>query len=135
DVEEKDARVEGHAQFGVGLADAGKDDVVAAAPRGDGAIQLAAGGDVEAGTMFAEQLANVQVAVGLDAVADEGRYLGERFLDLPEVVQERRLAVDEEGSAVGLGQFGDRDILAVQNALVVAKVVHGGSGCFSWVLS
>ena len=71
DVEEKDLVLKGHAQLGIGLADAGKDDLAARAARLEGAIEFAAAGDVAAAAMLDHESGNVQVGVGLDAVADQ----------------------------------------------------------------
>ena len=43
------------ADLGVGLADAGEDDLVARAARFEGAIELAAAGDVEAGAVLGHE--------------------------------------------------------------------------------
>ena len=65
-----------------------------------------------------------EVAVGLDAVADERLGGREGRLNLLQVVQQRRLAVDVQRRAVLLGQFGDGDVLAVEGAVAVVEVVH-----------
>ena len=69
-VEEIDAVVECHANLGIGLARAGEDDLVGGAARFQGAIELAAAGDVAAGPAFDHEPGDVQIAVGLDRVAD-----------------------------------------------------------------
>ena len=71
DVEQEDAVLEGELDLGVGLADAGEDDL---RPRSAGlerAVELAAGGDVEPGPVLGHEPADAEVAVGLDAVADD----------------------------------------------------------------
>ena len=82
DVEQEDVVLQAVAHLGVGLADAGEDDLVAACRRPEGAVQLAAAGHVEAGAVLGHQPAEVQVAVGLDAVADQRLDRGEGLLEL-----------------------------------------------------
>ena len=78
----KTSLFEAVAHLGVGLADAGEDDLVAGAAGLEGAVQLAAAGHVEAGAVLGHEPAEAEVAVGLDAVADERVGRGERRLEL-----------------------------------------------------
>ena len=71
DVEEEDAVFEGVAHLGVGLADAGEDDLRAGPPGLERAVELAAAGHVEPGAVLAHEPADAEVAVGLHAVADD----------------------------------------------------------------
>ena len=70
DVEHQDVGFEGRANFGVGLADAGEDHAARLLPRLLDAVQLAAGNDVKAAPLLAQQAEDRQVGVGFDAVAD-----------------------------------------------------------------
>ena len=45
-------------------------------------------------------------------------------LNLVQVVQQRRLAVDVQRRAVLLGQLGDWNVFAVEGAVAVGEVVH-----------
>ena len=48
----------------------------------------------------------------------------ERGLQLVQVVQQRRLAVDVQRRAVLLGQLGDGDVFTVQLLIAVDEVIH-----------
>ena len=89
-----------------------------------GAVQLAAAGHVEAGAVLGHEPADGEVAVGLDAVADERIDGGEGLLELAQVVQQRGLAVDVQRRAVGLGEGADGHVFAVEDAVAVVKMVH-----------
>ena len=77
--------------------------------------------------MLDHEAGEVQVAVGLDAVADKRLGRGEGRLQLAEMVQQRRLAVDVQRRAVLLGQLRHRDVFAVQDAIAVVEMVHDSS--------
>ena len=59
-------RFESEAHFGVGLADAGKDDALRRAAGAQGAEEFAAGSDIDAGAVLHHQPGEVRVGVGLD---------------------------------------------------------------------
>ena len=124
DVEEEDVVFQGGAELGVGLADAGEDDAVAAAAGRERAEQLAAAGHIDAGAVLDHEAADGQVGVGLDAVADERIDGGEGLLELAQVVQQRGLAVDVQRRAVGLGERADGHVFAVEDAVAVAEMIH-----------
>ena len=54
-----------------------------------------------------------EVAVGLDAVADERIDRGERLLQLAQMVQQRGLAVDVQRRAVGFGEGADGHVFTM----------------------
>ncbi len=132
DVEEKDVVFQGVANLGVGLADAGEDDFLADSAGVERPIQFAAAGHVEAGAGVGQSTAEVQIAVGLEAVADQRLNHGEGFLQLAEMVQQRRLAVDEQRRAVEVGQLADGHVFAVKYAVAVVKVIHDRINAFRW---
>jgi hypothetical protein len=66
----------------------------------------------------------VQIAVGLDAVTNQWIDDCEGFLNLAEMVQQRRLAVDEQRRTVQIGKLTDGYVLAVKYSIVVVKMVH-----------
>jgi len=128
DVKRGDARVDRHADLVVGLADAGVDDLLRVAPRLERAEQLAAGGHVHPAPLLDQHLADVQVGVGLDRVADRRVQRFERIRHLPIVPQQRGLGVNVDGRSHLRRDAGGRDILAVQFAVLVVEEIHGIEG-------
>src|SRR5581483_5479610 len=59
-----------------------------------------------------------------DAVADERFDLGERLLDLAQVMEECSPAVNVQGCAVLLGEGADGDVFTMEDAIAIGKVVH-----------
>jgi len=95
------------ADLRIGFADAGEDDLVAADAGFQGTVQLTALVTSKP-SRARHQTAEVQGSVGLEAVADQQIDRGEGRFDLAEVMQQRRLAVDEQRCAVLLGQGAHR---------------------------
>src|SRR5579862_469008 len=124
DVKEKDTFHKPLTQLRVRFADTGVNDLFAFAAGRQRAKQLAAAGHVEAGTVFGHQLANGQIRVRLDAVTNQRIDGGKRLLHLTQMVQQRRLAVDVQRRTVVLRQFADGNLLTMQNALAIMKMVH-----------
>src|SRR5262249_15059844 len=94
----------------------------------EGTVQLTAAGDIKAGTLFGHQAAEVQVGVGLDAIADEWLDRSKGPLQLAEVVPQRAGAVNIQRRAVGLGQSADGDVLAVENPIPIVEMIHVRTG-------
>ena len=108
DVEQHDVVFESAAHFGVGLADAGEDDLGVGSAGGDRAVQLAAAGHVEPRAVLGHQPANREVAVGLDRVGDDRLGGGKSVLNLAQFRGQRALGVDVERRAEPLGEVADR---------------------------
>ena len=70
-------------------------------------------------------MSDVDVPVGFDAVTNDRRRFSERSLHLLQMMHQCRGAVDEQRRAVLLGQFGERNVFAVENVVAVLEVVHG----------
>src|SRR5258707_1024680 len=76
-----------------------------------------AAGHVEAGAVLGHEAAQVDVPVGLDAVAEQRADGGKGLLQLAEVVEQGRLAVDVERRAVFLGEGPDGHVFAVKDTI------------------
>ncbi len=132
EVERGDAGVDAVGDFLIGFADAGVDDFFGIAAGLEGAIELAAAGDVEAAALGREELADVDVAAAFDGVADGGVDGLEGLGDLAVVVEEGGLGVDVGGRADVAGDFFGRHVFAVKLVVFVGEEVHGGwvvAGC------
>src|SRR5581483_7211651 len=95
-----------------------------AAARLERTEQLTAAGDVEAGAVFLHEPANAQVAVRLDAEADERAGRRERRLQLVQMAQQRLLAVDVQRRAVLLGQRRGGDVFTIEGTIAVREKIH-----------
>ena len=125
DVKEKNAVLERHANLGVGLAGAGEDDFGSDATRLEGAIEFAAARDVAARASLDHETSDMQIAIGLDAVADQRIDGGKRRLQLLQMMRQRFLAVHVERRAIFFSKRRHGDVVAVKDAIAIAKVVHG----------
>ncbi len=106
-VEEEDVGAEGCVHLPDLLADAGEDD--AAEGLGSGAadaFQLAAGDDVEAAALLAEELEDGERGVRFDRVAEGVRDGHELSLEHHHALENGVGGVDVKGSAVGFGELG-----------------------------
>ena len=124
DVEVGDAGVEGVEDFEVGFADAGEDDFCGVAACLEDAVEFAAADDVESAAVIAEESEDVDIAAGLDGVADHGVEIGVGVLDFAEVVEEGGLAVDVGGRAEFPDDEFDVGAFDEESAVFVFEVVH-----------
>src|SRR5579859_4136225 len=75
--------------------------------------------------MLTHQATDTQVRISFYGIADDRVRLGERGLNLLEVMEQCSLAVDIQRRAINLRQFRDGHILAEESVTAVFKVVHG----------
>ncbi len=131
DVEHEDVRLERRVDLPDLFAYAGEDDSLQCGLVGFAdALQFAAGDDVEACSLMSEEAENRQRGVGFDRVADGVGTAREGFLEELEAVRDLLRGVDVERRAVGVGQSGEVDSVAVEGSVSVGEGA-GGSFRFS----
>jgi hypothetical protein len=121
-----DAELERGFQLGLGLADAGEDDVLGRHPCSKSHPDLALGDDVGAGAERGEDADHRGVGVGLDGVADARIEPGERLGECGIGAAHRARRIDIDGGADLLRDRAEREVLGVE--LTVAPGEFGGEG-------
>ena len=116
------------AQLGLGLADAGEQDLVRRNAGGQRPLQFAAGHHVGAGAEFCQRAQHRLVGVRLHGVAHQRLLAGKGLGEYPVVALQRRGRIAIERRADRLRQFDQIDRLGVQHAVAIVEVIHG---CFS----
>src|SRR5258708_2696194 len=94
-VEKKDAALQAIAMFRFGFPGAREDDLITRDAGVQSAIEFPRARNVEAGSRLGHEFANTEIGVGLDAIADQRLDFGERLLQLHQMMQQRRLAVNK----------------------------------------
>ena len=107
------------------LADAGESDLLRRNADGEHAAKLALRDDIHAGAEAGERGKHAEIGVGLDRVADLRVHAGEGIGEDAVMPFERRRRIAIEGRAGSGGEIGKADVLGVEDALPVGKVVHG----------
>jgi hypothetical protein len=125
DVEAVHADFEGAAHVVTGLADAGENDLVGAATRGQYTFQLTTGNDVETGAETGQDIQYTEVGVGFDREADQMRHAGQR-IGVGQILRfDVGARVDIGGRAEAVGDGGQRHTFREQLPATVVKSVHG----------
>ncbi len=120
--DDPDAEVVGPGQLGLRLVVAVEDEPVGGDARGQGHVQLAAGGHVDVHALLVDQAGHGQAEEGLRPV---GHPVAEGGHRLPAPGPQVVLVVDEQGRAVLLGQVEQVDAAHAQPAV---GADHGGVG-------
>ena len=102
-------------QFGVGLGDAGEDDLGRDEAGAQRDVDLAARIGVDARAEAAQQADDRQRRVGLERVMERVRVARERLVDGAVTRGDRGAAVDVERRAVGGRELGQRHAVAVSS--------------------
>ena len=113
------------AQFGLGLADAGEQDLAGGKAGGQRALQFAAGDDVGAGAELCQRAQHRLVGIRLHGVADQRLLAGKGLAEDAVVPLQRRAGIAIERRADGVGEIGQVDRLGVQHAVAIVEMVHG----------
>ena len=124
DVEPSHLGLQGQADLGVGLADAGINAALRIDARQPCAVQLTAADEVHAGPALGEGPAHCQVGAALDRVTDQGIQRSERLSEAGIVIGKRRPRIHVTRRPHLLGDGGNGHGLAIQVAILVRKVIH-----------
>ncbi len=119
--------LDGEGQFRRRLADAGKDDPFGRGARRQGAADFALGDGVGPGPQGEQGLKHRQVGIGLDREGDQRRarpHAAQGVAQHGEMPLEGGARIDVDRRADLLGDPGQGNILAGQNAVAVFEVVH-----------
>ena len=125
DVDAENVGGQRRAQFGFGLADAGKQDLVRRNAGRQRPLQLAAGHHVGAGAELGQRAQHRLVGIGLHGVADQRLLAGEGLGEDAVVALQRRGRIAIERRADRVRQIGQIDRLGVQHAVAIVEVIHG----------
>ena len=125
DVDAENVLGQRRAQFGLGLADAGEQDLVRRNAGGQRPLQLAAGHHVGAGAELRQCAQHRLVGVRLHGVAHQRLLAGEGLAEHPVVALQRRGRIAIERRADRFRQLDKIDRLGVQHAVAIVEVIHG----------
>ena len=131
DIDAEDVGVKRGAQFGLGLADAGEQDLLRRNAGGQRALQFAARNHVGAGAELCQRAQHRLVGVGLHGVADQRLLAGEGLGEHPVMALQRRGRIAIERRADRFSQIGQIDRLGVKHAVAIVEVIHGWLSCCS----
>ncbi len=126
DVDAQDAGLDRGGQFGGGLADPGKHDLLRRNAGGQHALQLAGRHHVGAGTESRQRRDHALIGIGLDRVADQRRHVGKGVGEDAIMALQRRRRIAIERRTDRVGESGDIYRLGVKPAVAIGKMVHGG---------
>ena len=124
DIEIADAGIEGLDDFFVGFADARVNDFCGVAAGLQCAVKFAAADDIEAAAGFCHKFEDVDIAAGLDGIADGCVDCVVGVLNFAKVLEERGLAVDIRRRADFFGYFVRPAPVRRKLAVFVIKMVH-----------
>ena len=125
DVDAEDVGGQRRAQLGLGLADAGEQDLVRRNAGRQRALQFAAGHHVGAGAELRQRAQHRLVGIRLHGVADQRLLAGKGLGEDAVVALQRRGRIAIERRADGIREFGQVDRLGVQHAVAIVEVIHG----------
>ena len=129
------AAIQGEGQFGSGLADAGKHDPVGRDAAGQRLAQFALRHHIGARTEVGEGANHAQIGVCLQGIADRGLLIGEGLGEHLVMALQRGCRIAIEGRAHRFGDAGQRDVLDMQFAVYILKMIHCDFGyCLGNVL-
>ena len=123
-IEHEDVHLERILDLVPPLADAGVHDLLGIDPGAKRPEQLAAGDDVGAGALPANDPEDRRAGVRLHGEADEVRHSGVCLIKGAEMVRQRAAAVAIEGRPHALGDRPDRNAFAVELSILVLEIVH-----------
>ena len=126
DVDAEDVGGQRGAQLGLGLADAGEQDLLRRNAGGQRALQFAAGDHVGAGAELGQRAQHRLVGIGLHGVADQRLLAGEGLGEHAVVPLQRRGRIAIERRADRLRELDQIDRLGVQHAVAIVEMIHGG---------
>lgn len=130
DIELEDAGFEGGVDLPRLLADAGEDDFFERRlVRFAHALELAAGDDVEACTLFAEQAQDGERGIGFNGVADGVWARGEGLLEELEAIGDLLRRVDVERRCILGGECREADRIAMKRAVAIGEGACIDGGC------
>src|SRR5262249_3797611 len=107
------------------FADSRKDDLPRVGARGERAIELTAGDDVETAAFLRESREHGELRVRLDRVANDVWRRPESFVEDAVMPSERCQAVHVTGRADLVGDLRERNPLGAELASLVLEEVHG----------
>mmetsp|Transcript_23623 Transcript_23623/g.41909 ORF Transcript_23623/g.41909 Transcript_23623/m.41909 type:complete len:244 (+) Transcript_23623:4247-4978(+) len=131
-VELTDAARQGQTDLVSGLADPGKNDLVARHTRRPGACIFAARHHIHAGTSLSKGPEDRDIARRFHRIADQVVHACQRLVQHCEMPQQCRRRIDVERCAHGCRDLRDGDVLGVQSAVFVNEMIHAArrlSGC------
>jgi hypothetical protein len=124
DVELEDAALEPEAHFLASLGDAGEHDAISRNAGLHSLHQLAARHHVGARAQRGEGGDHAKVRVGFDRIGDQQLLVGEGFGQHVVMAAQCGVGIDIGRRAKLARDSLQRDILAVQDAIAIAKVIH-----------
>ena len=127
DIEHENVRLQRVADLFSGFPDSREHDPGRWDPGLQRSVQFAAGDDVRPASLSSHQAENGQIGVGLHRKGNDVRNTAKRPIEGPIVLDQRVVAIDVAGRPDFLGDTLDRDVLAMQLALQVLKIMHPAS--------